>query len=178
MNIIFKIALLVSILPIVVLPLFSDFLPKEIPAFINYFGNPTLMMKTTSLSILRLPLMGITLQIVYMIMYSLKLTEDAIKDNQITWSTCSIIVALKMSITSFEIFIVSDQFILNSFRWTILILVIIGEVVLIKSVYNLYKQYKGHYKDYYKYLEIWKIRTVFLSLSFYIILVSMPFILK
>jgi len=169
------IAVIIAIAPFIILPVFFNNIPPNIPAFVDVFGNPTQIMATSYLSIFRLPLMGIVLQVICLLMFMLKLGDQEIKSNRLTWSIISIIISLKMSLTSLEVFIYNNSFLLQIFRIVILILVVSGIIVLIMSILKLCKNYKNYFKDYFTKILNWKLAVIITSICCYIILVLMPF---
>jgi uncharacterized membrane protein len=96
-------SILCNAIPMVILPIFYEVIPENIPAFIDFFGNTVVSMEKSYISILRLPVMGLLLSIICIVMYKIQLTGENKKLNKIIWSIVAFIGSLKMGITSLEI---------------------------------------------------------------------------
>jgi uncharacterized membrane protein len=129
-----------NIIPIIILPIFYNNIPSQIPAFVDIMGNPVVFMEKTYISIFRLPIMGILLTVICIKMYLIKISEQNINFNKIIWSVIAFIGSLKMGITSLENLFFDNSEITNIFRTSVLILVLIGVIIL---VYGLIKMYKN-----------------------------------
>ncbi|MCZ2129091.1 MAG: DUF1648 domain-containing protein, partial [Bacteroidia bacterium] len=95
-------SVIMTIIPFVLLPIFYESIPQQIPAFVDIKGNPTLMMNKSIFSVFRLPLMGIMTQIACFTMYLVKIEYEKEK-NKLLWLSISFLAALKMSFTSLEV---------------------------------------------------------------------------
>jgi hypothetical protein len=169
-------SIICNIIPMVVLPLFYKNIPNNIPAFIDFLGNPIISMEKSYISIFRLPFMGILLSIICIIMYSINLSNEYKKPNKIIWSVIAFVGSLKMGITSLEILFYRNLEIIKYFRISVLILVIIGIIIL---VYGLLKIYKNNipFIEYKNGINRNKIIIIGIIIV-YIIIVLMPLYLK
>jgi hypothetical protein len=165
-----------NFVPIIILSLFYNNIPNNIPAFVDLMGNPVIYLGKTYLSIFRLPIMGILLSIICIKMYLIKLTEENNKFNKIIWSVVAFIGSLKMGITSLEIIFYENLNVINIFRISVLILVIIGIIILLYGLLKLYKN-KITFVDYKIGINNGKI-IIFGALLTYIIIALMPIYVK
>jgi hypothetical protein len=169
-------SIICNIIPMVILPLFYENIPNNIPAFVDFLGNPIVLMEKSYISIFRLPFMGILLSIICIIMYSINLPNEYKRPNKVIWSVIASIGSLKMGITSLEILFYKDLEIIKYFRISVLILVIIGIIIL---VYGLIKIYKNNmpFSEYKNGINKNKIKITGIIIV-YIIIVLMPLYLK
>jgi hypothetical protein len=169
-------SIICNIIPMVILPLFYEIIPNNIPAFIDFLGNPIVSMGKSYISIFRLPFMGILLSIICIIMYAINLPNEYKRANKVIWSVIAFVGSLKMGITSLEILFYKNLEIIKYFRMSVLILVIIGILIL---VYGLTKIYKNNipFNEYKNGINKNKIKIVGIIII-YIIVVLMPFYLK
>ena len=161
-----------NLIPMIILPIFYENIPDLIPAFVDFLGNPVVYMEKTYITIFRLPIMGILLSIICIIMYSINLSNETKKLNKIIWSIIAFIGSLKMGITSLEILFYENIDIINYFRMSVLILVVIGILILIYGLIKLYK-HKIPFLEYKNLLNKRKL-IIIGSLVVYIIIASMP----
>lgn len=59
MNFVFALSAFISVLPFLILTLFYDLIPAQVPLFVDLAGNPTIMASKSLLSVFRLPTMGL-----------------------------------------------------------------------------------------------------------------------
>lgn len=166
---------ILTIIPFVLLPIFYDSIPQQVPAFVDIKGNPTLMMNKSFFSVFRLPFMGIMTQIVCFTMYSVKLEYEKEK-NQLLWISVSFLAALKMSLTSMEVLIYDNSEILNIFRTIVLIVVCIAVVGIVFYGYLLYKKYNKQFIEYFSKVSKLQKMLLFVSLIGYVLLTLFPLI--
>jgi len=50
-------SIICNVVPMIILPIFYEAIPNNIPAFIDFFGNTLVSMEKSYISILRLPIM-------------------------------------------------------------------------------------------------------------------------
>ncbi|NCC71352.1 hypothetical protein EOM09_07270 [bacterium] len=172
------ISLILSAVPFIVIPIFFNIIPPTIPAFMNFAGNSVLTMKTTYVSVFRLPLMGLALQGVCIVMFFLNLPKDKEKKNKILWLMVSLLAALKMSLTSLEVFIYDNRLLLTTFRIIITVIVAIAIIILFKNAFFLFKDKDKGLKEYLKIILKRQSLLVILFIIIYIVLVLMPFYLS
>jgi hypothetical protein len=163
----------------VILPLFYNAIPNNVPTFVDFLGNTVVSMEKSYISILRLPFMGLLLSIICMIMYSIKISGENGKFNKIIWSVVAFICALKMGITSIEILFYENMGTIKLFRIIVMILVVIGITILIYGVLKMYKNRIpfNEYKDGIKNNKL-KFIGIIGTLGLYIIIVFMPMYIK
>jgi hypothetical protein len=169
-------SIICNVVPIIILPIFYDIIPNNVPAFVDFFGNIIISMEKSYISILRLPIMGLLLSIICIIMYQINLTGENGKFNKILWSVVAIIGALKMGITSMEILFYENMEIINIFRIIIMVLVIIGIAVLVYGLLKIYKN-KIPINEYKNGIKSNSIKIIGI-LCVYIIIVFMPMYIK
>ena len=168
-------SIILTICPFILLPLFYQHIPEQIPAFVDIKRNPTLMMNKNAFSIFRLPLMGTVTQIICFTMFSVKLEYEREK-NKFLWLLVSIMAGLKMSLTSMEVLIYDNTELLNIFRTIILISVCIAVVGIIFYGYTLYKKYNKQLIQYFSKVSKLQKTLLFLSLIGYVLLTLFPLI--
>lgn len=168
-------SVLITISPFILLPIFYENIPQQVPVFVDIKGNPTLMINKNIFSVFRLPFMGVMTQIVCFTMYSVKLEYEKEK-NQLLWLSVSFLAALKMSFTSMEVLIYDNSKTLNIFRTVILIVVCIAVVCIVFFGYSLYKKYDRQFTQYFS--KVSKQQKTLLLLSFvgYVLLTLFPII--
>ena len=179
MFVLIILSIVCNIVPMIILPLFYETIPNNIPAFVDFWGNTIVSIEKSYITIFRLPFMGLILSIICIIMYSIKLSGENNKFNKIIWSVVAFIGALKMGITSLEILFYENMETIKIFRIVVMVLVVIGILVLI---YGLLKMYKNkipfnEYKDGIKNYRI-KFIGIFGALCVYIIIALMPMYIK
>ena len=168
-------SVILTIIPFVLLPIFYDSIPQQIPAFVDIKGNPTLMMNKSIFSVFRLPLMGIMTQIACFTMYSVKLEYEKEK-NKLLWLSISFLAALKMSFTSMEVQIYGNSEMLNVFRAIVLIVVCIAVIGIVFYGYSLYKKYNKQFIQYLSKVSKLEKTLLLLSLIGYVLLTLFPLI--
>ena len=165
-------SIICNVFPMVILPLLYESIPNSIPAFVDVFGNPVVMMEKTYVSIFRLPLMGLLITILCIVMFLIRLSDEDVKKNKMMWAIVSCIGALKMGITSMEVLFYENIEAVRYFRVGVLILVIIGIIILIYGTIKMYR--KGlPYKEYISGMAKDKIKIIGV-LCAYIIVALMP----
>lgn len=166
---------ILTIIPFVLLPIFYDSIPQQVPAFVDIKGNPTLTMNKSAFSVFRLPFMAIMTQIACFTMYSVKLEYEKEK-NQLLWLSVSFLAALKMSLTSMEVLIYDNSEMLNIFRTIVLIVVCIAVVGIVVYGYSLYKKYNKQFIQYFSKVSKLQKTLLFISLIGYVLLTLFPLI--
>jgi hypothetical protein len=168
-----------NVVPMVILSLFYNAIPNNVPAFVDFLGNTVVSMEKTYISILRLPFMGLLLSIICIIMYSIKLSGENGKFNKIIWSVVAFICALKMGITSMEILFYENMETIKLFRIIVMVLVVIGIMALIYGVLKMYKNKIpfNEYKDGIKNNRL-KLIGIIGTLGLYIIIAFIPMYIK
>ena len=169
-------SIICNLAPMAILPVFYETIPNSIPAFVDFFGNTIVSMEKSYISILRLPLMGLTLSFLCIVMYSIKISEENEKFNKIIWSVAAFIGALKMGITSMEILFYENMELVQRFRLIIMVMVILGIIVLLYGLYKMYKN-KIQLSDYKTGVINNRIKII-VTLCLYVALVLMPVYLK
>jgi uncharacterized membrane protein len=53
------ISVILNIIPIIVLPMFYNNIPDNIPAYVDFMGNTLITVEKTNFTISRLPMMGV-----------------------------------------------------------------------------------------------------------------------
>jgi len=69
MIIVFFLAAIISIIPFPVLAIFYKTIPGQVPLFVDLAGNLTIMTTKSILSVFRLPVMGLMIQVICVAMY-------------------------------------------------------------------------------------------------------------
>lgn len=174
-KILIILSVIITISPFVLLPVFYDSIPQQVPVFVDMKGNPTLMTDKSYFSVFRLPLMGIMTQVICFTMFSVKLKYGRQK-NQLLWLSVSFLATLKMSITSMEVLIYENPETLNLLRTIVWVAICIAVVSIVFNVYSLYKNYNKKFVQYLS--KISTLHKTLLSLSFigYLFLVLFPLI--
>jgi len=176
MFILIVLSFVFNLFPMVILPVFYEVIPNNVPAFLDFFGNTVVAMEKSYISILRVPFMGLLLSILCAIMYRINLSEENIKNNKIIWSVASLICSLKMGITSMEILFFENTELVHIFRILIMVLVITGILVLIYGLIKMYKN-KIPIQEYKTGVKNNSIKIIGI-LCLYIIVVLMPMYIK
>ena len=124
--------------------------------------------------------MGLMIQVLCIAMYLTKFDDKkTIKANRNIWIAISIIGALKMSLTSIEVIIYENEYLLNIFKAFVLITVIAGVVILLFNLFTLYKRQKNEFlKEYYKAVNKWQSVIVIIALAVYILMGFLPTIIQ
>ncbi|MGI1659447.1 MAG: hypothetical protein ACRKFN_10755 [Desulfitobacterium sp.] len=176
MNLVFALSAFISILPFPLLTLLYDLIPAQVPLFVDLAGNPTVMASKSLLSVFRLPTMGLMIQVICIAMFSLKFSNKLqAKTNSIIWLGISLIGALKMSLTSMEVLIFGNEYLLNAFRIFIWITVLAGVALLLYGSFVLYKEQGNEFlKKYQKVINKWQYIAISIALVVYIIMVFIP----
>lgn len=106
---------IITALPFILLGIFYNFLPPAVPVFTDIFGNPSVIGPKSIITVFRVPVMALLLQVVCLIMYG-NIFSDVKKDrenlvyvNRNLWSAFSIFIALKMSLISLEIIFITSS---------------------------------------------------------------------
>lgn len=168
-------SVILTIIPFVLLPIFYESIPQQIPAFVDIKGNPTLTMNKSIFSVFRLPLMGIMTQIACFTMYLVKIEYEKEK-NKLLWLSISFLAALKMSFTSMEVLIYGNSEMLNVFRTIVLIVVCIAVIGIVFYGYSLYKKYNKQFIQYLSKVSKLQKTLLLLSLIGYVLLTLFPLI--
>lgn len=170
---IITLSIILAISPFVLLPILYDYIPQQVPAFVDINGNPTVMINKNAFIIFRLPLMGAMTQIICFTMFSLKLDYERDK-NELLWLFLSIMVGLKMSLTSMEVLIYDNTEWLNIFRTIILMTVCIALVGIVFYGYILYKKYNKKFIQYFSKVNKFQKTLLFMALIGYVLLTFFP----
>ncbi|MFA7377773.1 MAG: hypothetical protein WCZ15_03165, partial [Patescibacteria group bacterium] len=104
--------------------------------------------------------------------------KDKEKKNKILWLMVSLLAALKMSLTSLEVFIYDNRLLLTTFRIIITVIVAIAIIILFKNAFFLFKDKDKGLKEYLKIILKRQSLLVILFIIIYIVLVLMPFYLS
>jgi len=128
------------------------------------------------LSVFRLPMMGLMIQVICVAMYLTKLEDkDLKKRNKKLWVVISVLAALKMSLTSLEILFFENQHILSTIRVIILGGTVTAVIILLFNLfYLLQKKQNKLIQDYYKSLNKFQYITITVALAIYMLFVFLP----
>jgi uncharacterized membrane protein len=172
----FAISLIMSILPFPILAFLYELVPSQVPLFVDLAGNPTVMTTKSIFSVFRLPTMGLMVQAICIIMYLIDFNDiSKLKTNKRIWLAISFIGAIKMSITSLEILIYENTLVLNIFRTSVLITVIVAVIILLYNLFVLYREDKNQFlKEYHKAISKGQYNAIAIALAAYILLVFLP----
>jgi uncharacterized membrane protein len=174
-KILITISVIITVIPFVLLSIYYDRLPDQIAVFVDINGSPTMLMDKSIFSVFRLPVMGVITQIICFTMYWIKLDYEREK-NQRLWLSVSVLAALKMSLTSIEVLIYTKQDLFNLIRIIVLIVIFLAIASIAFNLYSLYNRYNKHFMEYFsKVYPLHKI-LLFLSFTFYLLLVIFPLI--
>ena len=176
MFILIILSIIFNLVPMIILPLAYDIIPNNVPVFLDFWGNTIISMEKSFISILRLPFMGLLLSLLCWTMYSLKITGKNESFNKIIWSIVALVGSLKMGIQSMEILFYENVKIVNIFRISIIVFVLIGVVILVYGILKMYKN-KIEYSEYKIGLNNNRIKIIGI-LCVYIIVVLIPFYIK
>lgn len=176
MNLVFILSVFISILPFPLLTLLYDLIPSQVPLFVDLAGNPTVLASKSLLSVFRLPVMGLMIQVICLAMFSIKFSNELqTKTNKMIWLAVSLIGAVKMSFTSMEVLIYENINLLDAFRIIVWVTVIVGVVLLSYGSFVLYRQLGNKFlKKYQKAITKWQYITISIALAVYIIMVFIP----
>lgn len=176
MNFVFALSAIISVFPFPLLTLLYDLIPAQVPLFVDLAGNPTVMASKSLLSVFRLPTMGLMIQVICLAMFSLKFRNELQnKTNRMIWLAISFVGAVKMSLTSMEVLIYGNLYMLNAFRIIIWVTVTLGVVLLLYGSFMLYKQQGNEFlKEYQKVITKWQYISISIALAVYIIMVFIP----
>lgn len=180
MNIGFALSVFISILPFPILAFLYKLIPTQVPLFVDLLGNPTVFATKSILTVFRLPIMGLMIQVLCIAMYFIKFNDQVkMKINRNMWIVVSFIGALKMSLTSLEVLIYENMYLLNILRTFVLIIIIAGVIILLFNLFTLYKRQKHEFlKEYYKAMNRWTSITVIIALAVYMLVVFLPIIME
>lgn len=128
------------------------------------------------LSVFRLPMMGLMIQVICVAMYLTKLEDkDLKKRNKKLWVVISVLAALKMSLTSLEILFFENQHILSTIRVIILGGTVTAVIILLFNLfYLLQKKQNKLIQEYYKSLNKFQYITITVALAIYMLFVFLP----
>ncbi|MCR6641884.1 MAG: DUF1648 domain-containing protein [Sporocytophaga sp.] len=174
-RILISISLIITGIPFVLLSIYYDCLPDQIAVFVDINGSPTMLMDKSIFSVFRLPVMGVMTQIICFTMYRIKLEYEREK-NQRLWLSVSVLAALKMSLTSIEVLIYTKQDLFNLIRITVLIVIFLAIVSIAFNLYSIYNRYNKHFMEYFSKVQPSHKILLFLSFTFYLLLVIFPLI--
>lgn len=179
MIIVFFLAAIISIMPFPVLAIFYKTIPGQVPLFVDLAGNPTIMTTKSILSVFRLPVMGLMIQVICVAMYLTKLKgKNVIKRNKNLWGVISVLAALKMSLTSMELLFFENQHVLSTIRVIVLGGTVAAVIFLLLNLfYLLQKKQNKVIKEYYKSINKLQYITIAVALAIYILFVFLPMLI-
>jgi hypothetical protein len=170
-------SIIITISPIVLLAVLYQSLPDKITGFVDVHGNPAVLINKNILSVFRLPLMGLCLQVVCFTMAFLPLDKKQDK-NEVLWLMVALAAALKMSLTSMEIVYMNNTEVVQLLRNGVFILIGLAICFIATILYQLYKAYNGRINDYYLQIEN-KHKTIMMAaVVVYFLLAITPMFMK
>lgn len=180
MNILLILTLVISILPFAILTLLYRLIPNQIPLFVDLAGNPTIMTAKNIISVYRLPVMGLMIQVVCILMALIKFNDgQTFKKNKNLWTAVSSIAALKMSITSMEPLIYENNHLLQVFRAIVIVTIIVAVIILLFNLFSLYRNNQSKIlNEYYRSISRWQISIITFAFVVYVLMVFLPTLLS
>lgn len=167
---------ILTISPFIVLLLFYNQIPQQIPAFLDLKGNPAVWIQKSIPAVLRLPIMGLMIQGLCYTMFFTSREEARIR-NEYLWSSVSFSAALKMSLTSVEILFYNNPSLFSWLRNIVFIVILAAVINILVNLYELYKTYQGNFLVYFSAVNNLQKILITLFLTGYLLFVLLPYLI-